>query len=149
MENARRHEPTRSWLQTIRLREVENAVVASVPSLEALANIFSRGAWLKAKVGMGEVAVGGIELRREVVTLRLALSAYEFGLLLTLMEVVRNGAEVVEELAIDRPAAVGFPHGLADYARAFRSNRFFEREALAGRGNKAEPFVVSAVFVHG
>src|SRR5258708_20342852 len=110
MENARRHEPARSRLQPIRLRKIENAVVAGVPAFEALVNIFPPGAWLKAKVGMGEVARGGIQLRREVVSLRLALSAHQLRLLLALVEVVRDGAEVIKKLTVDRPAAIGLPH---------------------------------------
>src|SRR5580704_8898460 len=104
MENAGRHEPARSRLQPIRLGKVENAVVALVPAFEALANLFPRGAWLKAKVGMGEVAGGGIQLRRKVVSLWLAFSAHQVRLLLALMEVVRNGAEVIKKFAVDRPA---------------------------------------------
>ena len=63
------------------------------------------------------MVLGGVQLRREVVALGLALLAGQGGVLGLLVHVVRDGAHVVEELREDRPALVLLPHRLADQPR--------------------------------
>ncbi len=104
MEHPGRDQPARSRPQTVGLAEVEHAVVAAVPILQAAAHLGLRGARLQAVVGVGEVVARVVELRREVVALGLALLADLLRLLVVLVHVAGNGAEVVEELGVDRPA---------------------------------------------
>ena len=106
VQDAGRHEPAGAGLEAIRLAEVEDAVVALVPAFEAAANVLLRRAGLQAEEGVGEVVADGVELRRKVVGLGLALLADQRGLGVVLVHVVRDRPHVVEELAVHRPAAV-------------------------------------------
>ena len=81
-----RDEPAGAGLQAVGLGEIEDAVVALVPVLEALADLRLGGAGFEAEEGVGEVVADVVVLRREVVALGLALLADERGLL------VRSGA---------------------------------------------------------
>ena len=62
----------------------------------------------------GKEVAGPVELRGKIITFRLALAAEQGGLLLVLVHVVGNRPEIVEELAVDRPALVGIPETAAD-----------------------------------
>ena len=93
-------------LQAVGLGEIQNAVVAFVPAFEAAAHVVARGAGFEAHEGVGEMVVGEVVLRREVVGLGLALLSDAGGELVGLMQVMGNGTEVVEELAEQVPAAV-------------------------------------------
>ena len=106
-------------LQAIRLAIVEDAVVALVPALQAAADVVLGRARLQAEEGVGEVVADGVELRREIVRLRLTLLTDQRRLLVALVHVVRDRPQVVEELAVDRPALVLVPDRRADQRRAF------------------------------
>src|ERR1035441_7482628 len=102
MQNARRHQPSGARLQPVRLREIQNVVIAAVPAREASTYIRFGRSRLKSEVSVRKVARGGVQLRRKVVALGLALAPHEFRLRLALMEMVGNRAEIVEELAVDQ-----------------------------------------------
>ena len=85
---------------------IQDAVVALVPALQAAAHIVARGAGFEAHERVGKIVVLEVVLRREVVGFGLALLADAGGELVGLVHVMRDGAEVVEELAEDVPAAV-------------------------------------------
>ena len=114
VEDAGTDEPAGAGLQAIGLREVEDAVVALVPILEALADLRLGGAGFEAHEGVGEIVADVVVLRREVVRLGLALLADQLRLCRALVHVVRNRPHVVEELRVDRPLLVFLPDRLAD-----------------------------------
>src|ERR1700677_1192038 len=98
---------------------------------------------------MGEIADCRIQLRWEIITFRLAFAAHKPGLLVALMKMMHYRAGVVEELAVDRPAMVGVPHGFADHTWPLCIDGLFECEELALRNDIAEPFIGRPVVVHG
>ncbi len=149
VEHPRRDQPARSRPQAVGLAEVEHAVVAAVPVLQAAAHLGLRGARLQAVVGVGEVVAGVVELRREVVALGLALLADLLRLLVVLVHVAGNGAEVVEELRVDRPALVLRPDRLAHDALALGLHGLAQGEATASVHDVGEPLVFAAVLVGG
>ena len=95
------------------------------------------------------MVLGGVQLRREVVALGLALLAGQCGVLGLLVHVVRDGAHVVEELRVDRPAFVFLPDRLADDARSGLLDGVLQQEPLAFEHAVAQPFVGRAAFVGG
>ncbi len=104
VEDAGADEPAGAGLEAVGLGEVEDAVVAFVPVLDALADLGLGGAGFEAEEGVGEVVADVVVLRREVVGLGLAFLADELGLLGALVHVQGDRPHVVEELRIDRPA---------------------------------------------
>ena len=106
VQNAGVDLPPAAGLQLVRARVVEDAVVALVPALQAAAHVVARGAGVEAHEGVGKIVVLEVVLRREIVGLGLALLADARGELVVLVHVVRNRAEIVEELAEQVPAAV-------------------------------------------
>src|ERR1039458_5745550 len=107
MKDAWRNQPPGARFEPVRLREVQNAIITGVPALKTFANIFFGRAWLKTEICMWGVARGGIELGREIIPLRLSFPSHQSCLILALMQVMGNRTEVVEELAVNRPAAIG------------------------------------------
>ena len=97
VKNARIDEPAGAGLETVGLREIEDAVVALVPVLEAAADLRLGRARLEAHEGVGEIVADVVVLRREVIALGLAFLADEFGLRGRLVHVMRNRPHVVEE----------------------------------------------------
>ena len=111
-----------------------------------------------------EVVAGPVELGREIVAFGLALAAQLGGLFLVLVHVVRDRPQVVEKLAVDRPALVGVPQIAADHLGAEDLDGVFERELVGavhdvaeslvggcslvgGRGRRGEPALVDAAAV--
>src|ERR1041384_5667001 len=90
-----------------------HGVVAGVPRRSAEADNILAGPRLEGEERVREVVAGVVELRREVVALGLALLADFFRLLIVLVHVAGDRAEVVEELRVDRPALVLRPDRLA------------------------------------
>src|SRR5204863_1597031 len=82
-----------------RPRQTQDAVIASAPVLQASPHLGLGGSRLETHEGEREGIEDLVVLRREVVRLRLAAAADQRRLFLTLVHVVRNRAEVVEELA--------------------------------------------------
>src|ERR1041384_5483995 len=87
--------------------------------------------------------------RGEVVGLGLALLPDGLRLLVVLVHVAGDGAEVVEELRVDGPALVLRPDALADDALALDLDGLAEREALAAEVDVAEALVLRAVVIGG
>ena len=144
MQDARADQPAGAGLQAIGLREIEDAVVALVPVLEALADLRLGGAGFEAEEGVGEVVADVVVLRREVVALGLAFLADQLGLLGALVHVVRDRPHVVEELRVHRPAAVLLPDRLADDA----SRRSPRRPARRVKRSLADHAVAQALVRH-
>ena len=149
VQHAGGNHPARAGLQAIRLREVEDAVVALVPVLEAAADVGLGGARLQAHERIVEVVFGGVQLRREVVALGLALLAGQGGVLGPLVHVMGDGAHVVEKLRVDRPAFVFLPDCLADDLRAGLFDGVFQQEPLALEDAVAQSLVWGAAVVGG
>ena len=137
MEHARRDQPAGAGLEAIGLGVVEDAVVALVPALQAAADVVLGRARLQAHEGVGEVVAGPVELGREVVALGLPLAADLGGLLGRLVHVVGDRAEVVEELAVDRPLLVLLPDRLADHLGAVGGDGVLEGEPVLARGRRS------------
>ena len=149
VKNARRNEPARARLQPIRFRQIENAVVALVPVLEALANLRFCRAGLESHEGVVETVFRRVELRGIVIGFRFAFLTGEFRVFVHLVDVMRERSEVVKEFGEDRPALVGFPNRVAD-DRAFSFvDSFNERKTLAGDTDVTQSFVFRASDVVG
>ena len=74
---------------------------------------------------MRKIAVGCVLLRRKIIAFRFALTPDELGLLVALVQVMHDGAHIVEELAVDGPAMVLLPDRLAYQPLPLGLNRFF------------------------
>ncbi len=141
--------PAGAGLQAIRLRQVENAVVALVPILQAATHVGLGGAGLQAHERVIEMVLGGVQLRREVVALGLALLPRQGGVLRLLVHVVRDGSHVVEKLRKHRPALVFLPDRLADDARAGFLHGVLQQEPLALEHAVAQTFVGRTAVIGG
>jgi hypothetical protein len=100
-------------LEPVRAREVDDAVVALVPVRQAPPDVIFGRARFEAHERVRKIVHDLVVLRREVIRFRLALLSDERGELVVLMHVVRNGAEVVEELAQQVPAPLLLHDGRA------------------------------------
>jgi hypothetical protein len=149
VEHAGIDEPAGAGFQAVGFREIEDAVVALVPILKALAHLRLGGAGFKAHEGVREVVADVVVLRREVIALGLAFLADELGLLLRLMHVVRNRPHVVEELRVNRPARILLPNVFAHERCAAIGDSLAQREALSAHDAVAQAFVRHAAFVGG
>ena len=147
MQHSGRHHPAGARLEAVGLREIEDAVVALVPVLQAAADIGLGRARLQPEERVVEMVLRGVQLRREVVALRLALLAGQRGMLALLVHVVRDRAHVVEELRVDGPAAILVEHRLADEPGAGLGHGVAEQESLALEDGVAQPLVGRAVVV--
>src|SRR5204862_5848436 len=90
VEDARADEPAGAGLEAICLREIEDAVIALVPILEAFADLRPRGAGFEAEKSVGKVIADVVVLRREIIRFRFAFLAYEFRLPGVLVHVMRD-----------------------------------------------------------
>ena len=102
----------------------QDAVVAFVPIGQTLTHGRFGGARLQAHKGVREIILLQVVLRREVVRFRLTALSSRCRDFIVLMHVVRNGTEIVEELAQQVPTAITrhdgrtqqlgavFPHGV-------------------------------------
>ena len=75
VEHARRDQPTGSPLQAIGAGQIENAVVALIPVLQAAADVVLRGARFEPHERVTEIIVDVIVLGREIIAFRLAFLA--------------------------------------------------------------------------
>src|SRR2546421_11230908 len=105
MENPGIDLPPGAGLQPERAREIQNPVIAAAPLFETGAHVRFRRAGLETHERVRKIVERLVVLRRKVIRLRLAAAADAPGLLLALVHVVRNRAEVVEEFAEDVPPA--------------------------------------------
>ena len=149
VQNARGNHPAGARLQAIGAGEIQNAVVALVPVFQALANLLFGRARLEAHKGVVEAVLGGVELRGIVVRFRLTVLPGQLGVLVHLVHVVGQGAEIVEELGEDRPALVLIPNGVANDGAFSLGDGVAEQESFAGDADIAKPFVFGATGVVG
>ena len=149
VENARVDEPTGSRLEAVGFGEVQNAVVALVPVLEALPDLSLGRARLEAHKSIREVVSDIVVLGREVVALGLAFLTHQLGLLGRLMHVVGDGPHVVEELGIHGPASVLLPNRLAHQGGTGVLNGLTQGEALFAHHHVAQSLIRHAPFVGG
>ena len=148
VQDARRHQPARARLEPVGLGVVENSVVAFVPSLKAGAHVLAGRTRFQSEIGMRKIAVGCVLLRRKIVAFRLALTTDKFGQLVTLVQVMHDGAHVVEELAVHRPAMVLLPNRFAHETRSLGFDGIFQGEPVPVREHIAQPLVGRAVVIH-
>src|SRR5262249_475672 len=128
----------------------QDAVVALLPALQAIEYVLLRGARLEAEEGVGEVVADRVQLGWKIVRLRFTLLTDLGCLLVVLVHVVRDGAEVVEELAVDRPPFVLLPDRRPDEALALGLDGVGKGEgALAALDDVTEPLVLLTVLVGG
>ena len=149
VQHARGDQPAGAGLEAVRLGEVKDAVVPFIPALQALAEVFLRGARFQTHEGIRKVVAGPVELGREIIALGLPLAAELRGLLGVLVHVVGDRAEVVEELGVDRPFLVLRPEGVADQLRAVRVDGVLEGELVAVGDDVAQPLVGGRAVVGG
>src|SRR5581483_3231469 len=84
----------------------------------------------------------------KIIRLGLTLLAHQSGLGVALVHVVGDGAEVVEELAVDGPALVALPDRRPDQLDPFGRDGVAQREgALAVHDDVAEALVRRRPFV--
>src|SRR5439155_24121780 len=122
--------PTGTGMEPIGLTAIQDTVVALIPALESIADICPGRAGLKTEKCVRKIVTKVIELGWEVVRLRLALLAHQRGLGVVLVHVVRDRAQIIEELAVHRPAAEAVPQGTADQPWTFLHYRVGEGERL-------------------
>src|SRR5579859_6445668 len=110
MENTRIDLPSFAYDEPVGASMLEDAVVALVPLFQASTDIGLGRTRFEAHVGMGKIVFHLVVLRWKVVCLRLSLLSYEPGEFVGLMQVVRDGAQVVEEFAKQIPPAFAVHH---------------------------------------
>ena len=147
MERARGNPPPRAGFQAVRFGIVEDAVVPLVPAFETAADVFAGGSGLKAVKRMRKIVAKGVQLRREIVAFRFPLPPDQGGLFEALVQVVRDGPHVVEELAVDRPAPVLVPDCITDDRPAERRHGVAQRKPPPLVDNIAQPFILGGPFI--
>src|SRR5260370_23656228 len=113
MQESRGDDPGSAGLQAVGPRQIEDAVVALIPALEAAVDVARCRARLQPEEGIGKPVGAGVELRREVVRFRLVLVSHEAGMLLLLVQGQGGRSHVVEELTERRPPTPGMHPPLA------------------------------------
>jgi hypothetical protein len=88
----------------------QDSVVAFVPVFETAPDIVLGGAGFETHEGVGEIVLGEVVLRREVVGFRFPALAHQLGLGVALVHVMRDGPHVVEEFAEEIPSALALDH---------------------------------------
>ena len=147
MEHVGRNQPPGARLEPVGLGQVEDAVVALVPPLQAAAELFLLRPRLEPEESVREVVARPVELGREVVALGLPFPAELGGLLLVLVHVVRDRAQVVEELAVDGPLLVGVPEPGPDHLGSVEADGVAEGEFLAAVNDVAQTLVRGCALV--
>src|ERR1700730_11609829 len=99
MEDAGVDLPSCARFKTVGSRVKQDSVVALVPFFQATADIFFGSSRLQAHVGVGEIVLDLVVLRRKVIGFGLSLLSYELSESIALMHVVGDGSHVVKKLA--------------------------------------------------
>ncbi len=120
--------PSGSRLQLEGAGEKEDAVVALVPVLETAPHIGLGRSRLEPHERVRKMVFELVVLRRKVIRLGLAAAADARGILVALVHVMRNRAQVVEELAEQVPAAIARHDRRSDQQIA----GFLDRHLAAG-----------------
>ncbi len=95
------------------------------------------------------MVVAVVVLRREVVAFWLPLLAGQRRVLEALVHVMWDRTEVIEELAVHRPALVFVPHRLADQPRAVFCDGFAQQKVLVLEAAEAKTFVPLPILIGG
>src|SRR5690606_2025616 len=112
----------------ISLRQVGNLVVSLGEILQTLAQLFFGRPGSQSDKGVRKIPTVVVQLRREVVRLRFALLAYQRGLLIIVVHVVRQRSHVVKKFRIHGPALVFVPQPRADQLPFQLVNSVFEQK---------------------
>ena len=136
MEDSRRNIPARPRFKTVCFGEIRDLVVAFCKVCKALAHLLPCCPRFQSEKGEWKAPSVIVELRRKIVTLRLASLSDEFCMFLPVVDVMGQGTEVVEELRVNRPAAVLLPETFPDQFRAEFFNGFRKGDEPAFRGNQ-------------
>ena len=147
MQHAGGNEPAGARFQAVGFREIEDAVIAVVPAVEAIDDVLLGGAGFQTHERVREVVADLVHLRREVVRLGLAFLSDEGRLLGVLMHVMRDRAHVVEELRVDGPLAVLVPDGIADDLALEFVDCISQQELLAASDDVGQTFIPVAIVV--
>jgi hypothetical protein len=106
VQNTRIDLPARARLQLIGFGVIENAVITLVPAFQASPHVVLRGPGFEAHERVRKMVVLEIVLAREVVSFRLSPPPHPLRVLVGLMHVMRDGAEVVKEFAEQVPSTL-------------------------------------------
>src|SRR5262249_12922217 len=123
--------PARAGLQAVCAGMIENAVVAFVPDFQASNHIIFCRARLESKKRVWEIVLNYVVLPGKVVRLRLAFLADLPGELLTLMHVMRDRSEIVEEFAENVPSAFARHYIGPEQIVSCYVHRVFQQEFFA------------------
>ncbi len=134
MEDAGVDLPSCAGFETVGAGMEKNSVVALVPFFQAAADICFRGTRLEAHVGVGEIVLDLVVLRRKVIGLGLSLLSDELGEGVALVHVVGDGAHVVKKLAEQIPSLLTLHYVGAEQQVSGSLDRFFEQELFPGFG---------------
>ncbi len=143
VKHARRDVPSGPGVQPVGRRQRRDRVVSALGGVQQrLADLVLRHAGIETEECVGEVAAVVVGLRRKVIGLRLAQLAGELGVLIPMMDMVRQCALVVEELRVHRPAAMLLPEAISDdlaleFSMASRSRTCWTLSP--SRDDEAEP----------
>ena len=142
MKDARIDLPPRARLEPEGAREIQNAVITLVPVCETPPHVVFGGARLESHEGVGKVIVDLVVLRRKVIRFGLALLPDQRREVVALVHVMRNRAEIVEELAQQIPAAFALHHRRANQEISGFVDKRFQQNAFAIAGaHVAQPLV--------
>jgi hypothetical protein len=108
----------------------ENSVVAFVPILETAPHVILSGAGFEPHERIGKIVFRQVVLWRKVIGLGLPALANQLGDLIALVHVMRDGAQVVEELAQQIPTALTLYHFGAEQEIAGILHSSLEKESL-------------------
>src|SRR5579859_5296234 len=147
MEDPRVDLPSCAGFETVGTGMEEDSVVALVPFFQAAADVFFGGTRLQAHVGVGEIVLYLVVLRRKVIGFRLSLLSYELGEGVALMHVMGDGAHVVKKFAEQIPSVFTFHYIGTEQEVPGRLDGFFEQELIPGFGpDITEPLVGPGVW---
>src|SRR5277367_3605385 len=134
--------PSCAGFQTVGAGMEEDSVVALVPFFQAAPDIFFGGTRLQAHVGVGEIVLDLVVLRRKVISLRLSLLSDELGEGVALVHVVRDGAHVVKKLAEQIPSVFTLHYAGTEQQVSSSLDGFFKQELIPGfRTDITEPLI--------
>ena len=112
MEDARGDIPTGSGNQFVGRSKIGNAVIPPGKVHQGLLHLFPGGFGVQTEECVGKIPAMVVELRREVIGLGLTHLSHQCGMLVPMMDVVGEGALIVEELGKHGPLAIAVPEPL-------------------------------------
>src|SRR5215467_7687672 len=146
MQNAGIELPSGAGSELVGLRVKQDAVVALVPALEALAYFVFRCARIESEKGVREAVLRQIVLSRKIVSFGLPVLTHRSRIGFGLVHVVRNRPEVVEKLAQHVPAVLRAHDVGAQKFIAQRFDGLLQQDALAVDGDVTQALVLPRAF---